>query len=167
MSVGKKLFGMIDGNSVAEFAMTNGCGLTIKCVEYGATIISVITPDRHGILGEISLCYPTLEEIISHPGPYFGCIAGRTANRIRGARFSLNGKEYLLAKNNGENCLHGGMVGFDKKIWKGTSCSGDSFIGVTFEYISEDGEENYPGNLNVVFLSVQSLHVICVILIFA
>lgn len=131
---------------VYEYALMNG-SLAIKLLSYGATLTSVRSPDRDGKMDEVTLCYSTLEELQAKPGPYFGCIAGRVANRIAGGKFSVDYKSYSLALNNGPNALHGGLVGFDKKNWDSRAYLDDNCASVVFEYFSVDGEEGYPGSL--------------------
>src|SRR5689334_21083489 len=103
-----------------------------------------MAPDRTGVLGDIVLGYETLDEYIKNPR-YFGALIGRFANRIAGGKFSLNGEAYQLAQNNGHNHLHGGVKGFDKRVWNSVTTD----AGLHLEYFSPDGEENYPGNLQV------------------
>ena len=99
---------------VIEYTLTNA-GLAMTVLNYGATITSLLAPDRDGILREVTLCYPTLVELQAHPGPYYGCIAGRYANRIKDGAFSLDGQMHSLLRNNSPNALHGGALGFDKQ----------------------------------------------------
>jgi len=101
----------------------------MTCLSYGATITSIKSPDKTGKVEEITLCYRNKEyfqKLIGKDGPYYGCIAGRVANRIRGGKFSLSGVEYSLAVNNGKNHLHGGILGFDKKHWHWAIIHSDS-----------------------------------------
>lgn len=143
-------FGMVNGEKVFKYVITNSNGLSISCTNYGATIMSVMAPDRHGKLEEVSLCYSTLEELQKTEGrPYFGCVAGRVANRISKGTFHIDDRTYNLVVNNGENHLHGGTSGFDQKVWSAVELNRDDRIGVEFQYVSPDGEENYPGNLIV------------------
>lgn len=113
---------------------------------FGATITRLLVPDRNGVPGDVLLGFNTLEGFRQSGNPFFGCTVGRYANRIANASFNLNGKTYKLAANNGKNSLHGGIRGFDKAIWKELSHTDSS---VTLAYLSVDGEEGYPGNLNV------------------
>ncbi|RYH31674.1 hypothetical protein EON65_02180 [archaeon] len=151
-SFSKVEFGVVNGEKVFKYVITNSNGLSITCSNYGATIMSVTAPDRYGKLEEISLCYSTLADLQKTEGrPYFGCVAGRVANRIAKGHFQIDDKAYTLAVNNGENHLHGGKSGFDQKIWSAVELNRDDRIGVEFQYISPDGEENYPGNLMVIY----------------
>lgn len=137
------------GEEVYEFTLTNAGGVTVKLINFGAAVTSIQTPDRDGKLGEITLGYDNFAGWEKNP-PYFGVTAGRYANRIAGGKFAIDGQEYKLATNNGPNHLHGGIVGFNKRVWTpaGTKQTSDS-ASVTFKYLSKDGEEGYPGNLDV------------------
>jgi aldose 1-epimerase len=115
---------------------------------YGATIVSLETPDRDGRLGDVVLGYPSLDGYLA-ASPYFGAVVGRYGNRIAGARFTLDGTTYRLAANDGPNHLHGGVQGFDKVLWAGDTATTDSTAAVTFAYSSSAGEEGYPGTLTV------------------
>ena len=116
----------------------------VTIIDYGGTIVSIRTPDRNGNIVDVSLGYDNVAGYETNGG-YIGALIGRVGNRIDKGRFTLNGKDYQLAINNGENHLHGGLVGFDRKVWKAT-VEGEKLI---LELFSADGEENYPGNLNV------------------
>lgn len=127
------------------YTLTNNNGVEVSITNYGGTVTSIKVPDRNGVFGDIVLGYDTIEEYMRNPR-YLGALIGRYANRIAGGRFSLNGVEYQLAQNNnGANHLHGGVRGFDKRIWKVS----ETPASLHFEYFSPDGEENYPGNLTV------------------
>jgi aldose 1-epimerase len=101
-------------------------------------------------LEEVSLCYKSFEEIKSK-SPYYGCIVGRYANRIANGKFKVEGKEYTLALNNGPNSLHGGIIGYDKKIWESTAFMNKESVGINLTLISPDGDEGYPGKVMVRF----------------
>ena len=133
-----------DGRSVSAAKLTNRAGASLTVLDYGATIQSLFIPDRDGKLVDVVLGYDSAEEY-EHNGDYLGATIGRVGNRIGRAEFSLNGKTYMLAKNDGENHLHGGKEGFDKKFWR-MAAQGDSLL---CWRLSPDGEENYPGNLKV------------------
>ncbi len=115
---------------------------------YGATVVSMETPDKAGKLANIQLGFPTLEGYLQRH-PYFGSTVGRYGNRIAKGKFSIDGKEYTLATNNGPNHLHGGLKGFDAVVWKAEEVKTADSVGVKFTYQSKDGEEGYPGNLDV------------------
>jgi aldose 1-epimerase len=118
--------------------------MKVKVSDYGGTIVSILAPDRNGKFGDIALGFKTLAEY-QEKSPYFGCITGRYANRIADGNFTLEGKKYSLAANNGKNHLHGGVKGFDKRLWAAEVDEDD--IAVTFTRTSPDGEEGYPGAL--------------------
>ena len=141
----KRPFGALeDGTAVSLWELTNERGLTAQVLDYGVTIRSVLVPDKRGKLVDVVLGYDTLKEYV-RDGCYLGTTVGRCANRIKGASFELNGKTYPLYANNGENHLHGGKRGFNKYVWNGEQ-TGEA---VTFSRLSPDGEEGYPGNLQV------------------
>jgi len=136
---------------LVEYVMSNS-RLTVRLSSYGATLTSLLAPDRQGNAEEMTLCYPIQDVIAKKEGTgmYFGCIAGRVANRIKEGKFTLEGQEYTLAVNNGVNALHGGIVGFDKKYWDSRILpTTTAQSGVEFTYVSPDGEEGYPGTLTV------------------
>jgi hypothetical protein len=145
------VFGSI-GEETAQYHSIigeNGVGFTVT--EYGATLVSVVAPDRHGNSEEVTLNYRTLDEMIANHGPYYGCIAGRVANRIAKGTFTVDGQTFKVAVNNGQNHLHGGLKGFDQVLWKSTPYSDEAngVAGVELRYTSVDGEEGYPGTLEV------------------
>lgn len=145
MSIYKHHFGTLrDGTQVFSWLMTNENGLQAEVLDYGVTIRSVIVPDKNGNPVDVVLGYDTLEEYVSD-SEYLGATVGRFANRIKNARFELNGKAYPLFANDGSNHLHGGKHGFNKYVWTGQQM-GEA---VTFSRLSPDGEEGYPGNLRV------------------
>jgi galactose mutarotase-like enzyme len=129
-----------------QFTLTNAHGIEVRVITYGGIITSIRTPDRSGRLDDIVLGFDSLAGYRKN-SPYFGAIVGRYANRIRNAQFTLDGTTYHLAKNIGENSLHGGVRGFDKVLWTAEPFQTDSGAGVTLQYTSKDGEEGYPGTL--------------------
>lgn len=141
-----------DGSAVEVFTLTNRRGLKMRVMTYGASVLSLEVPDRHGKLADVVLGYHTLEEYLSDPS-FHGAVAGRYANRIANARFSLDGVSYQLAANNepaGIPCaLHGGLKGYDKVVWSAEGLSREDAQGVRFRHLSPDGDEGYPGNLEV------------------
>jgi aldose 1-epimerase len=145
----KKPFGKTaDGTAVEQYILTNKNGMVIKIMTYGATLTEIHVPDKDGNLDDVCLGHSTLEGYLAGH-PFFGCTTGRVANRIAKGKFTLNGKEYTLAINNGPNSLHGGKEGFDKKVWQFLSqVDGPGYIGVKLRYVSKDGEEGYPGTLD-------------------
>lgn len=146
MAVVKEPFGQTgDGLAVDAFVMENAHGVRVRVINYGATIVSIEAPDREGKYTDIVLGFNDMSGYQSPDNPHFGCCCGRYANRIAQGRFTLDGVEYLLAVNNGPNSLHGGWLGFDKKIWD-TEVIGDK---VCMSLVSPDGDEGYPGTLKV------------------
>src|SRR5262245_29877451 len=149
MAVTQASFGtMPDGTAVDLFTMTNAHGIEMRVITYGAAIVSIRTPDRLGRFDDIVTGFDTLDGYLTR-SRFFGAVVGRYANRIANARFTLDGKAYALAANQGRNHLHGGRRGFDKVVWKGTAFEGDGTIGVVLTYVSADGEEGYPGTVRV------------------
>jgi aldose 1-epimerase len=137
-----------DGSSVDQFVLTNASGVTVKLINYGAAITELWVPDRAGKLADVNLGFDDIKGWEGKGNPFFGCIVGRYANRIAGGKFTLDGKEYTLAKNNGPNHLHGGIKGFDKVAWKAEIVERDKRpVGVTFSSTSPDGDEGFPGKL--------------------
>lgn len=137
---------MDDGRSVELFTLTKENGMEVSITNYGGIVTSIMVPDQDGNIENVVLGFDDLEKYKSGH-PFFGAIAGRYANRIANGQFELNGEVYELARNNGENHLHGGNEGFDKKLWDAEVNEDEN--SVTFSYLSPDGEEGYPGNLNV------------------
>jgi aldose 1-epimerase len=140
-------WGEVDGKKVSLFTLTNKKGTEVKITNYGATLTSWSTADKAGSKSNIVLGFDSLSGYLQKPPvPYFGAIVGRYGNRIGKAQFSIDGNNYKLATNNGANNLHGGNKGFDKVVWDATPAS-DNTQSVTFNYLSKDGEEGFPGNL--------------------
>jgi aldose 1-epimerase len=147
MEILRQAFGLMpDGQSVDLFVLTNTGGMSAQIMNYGATLVSLSVPDRDGNVADITLGCDSIEGYIE-ASPYFGATVGRYANRIAKGKFTLEGTEYTLATNNGENHLHGGIKGFDKVLWLAEPFREEGKIGVKFVYFSKDGEEGYPGNL--------------------
>jgi aldose 1-epimerase len=146
-TVERASFGATDsGQPVELFTLTNSRGVEVRAITYGGVILSLKTPDRDGVLGDIVLGFEDLEPYLAGT-PYFGAIIGRYGNRIAGGRFTLDGQTYTLTRNDGENHLHGGDRGFDKVVWVGEPFQNDTAAGVMLTYTSPDGEEGYPGTL--------------------
>jgi aldose 1-epimerase len=145
MSMTKTKFGeLADGTAVDLFTLKNVNGVEVAITNYGGIIVSWMAPDKHGKLADIVVGCDTLAGFLAGH-PYFGALVGRYGNRIAGGKFVLNGVEYALAKNNGGNHLHGGLKGFDKVVWHAEEKDG----ALVLSYLSKDGEEGYPGNLQV------------------
>jgi aldose 1-epimerase len=147
--VEKAEFGKLpDGTVVESFTLYNSQGASAKVITYGATLTELDVPDKNGKMGDVVLGFDNLEGYLGQH-PYFGGTIGRYGNRIAKGRFTLDGKEYQLFLNNGPNSLHGGQVGFNRRVWKAEELKDKDGAAVRFSYLSKDGEENYPGNLNV------------------
>jgi aldose 1-epimerase len=141
----RRIFGTgPDREEVYLYTLRNKRGVEVSITNYGGTITSLLAPDRNGVFDDVVLGYDTLAGYVQNPR-YFGALIGRFANRIARGKFRLNGVEYQLAQNNGENHLHGGTKGFDKRVWSAS----ETPSGLHLEYFSKDGEEGYPGNLSV------------------
>jgi aldose 1-epimerase len=139
---------MPDGTPVERIALVNASGLRMDVLSYGGVIQSLFVPDRSGIMADVVLGYDTLEQYRDDRS-YFGALIGRYANRIRRGRFTLDGREYTLACNEGVNHLHGGIRGFNRVVWAVEPFDRESGVGVVLSYLSPDGEEGYPGSLSV------------------
>lgn len=134
------------GDEVTLYTLRNAQGMEIAVMNYGAILTSVKVPDSKGQMADIALGFDSLEGYLGTQ-PYMGATVGRYANRISKGRFTLNGEQYTLAVNNGANALHGGLKGFDKKIWSAKSVRSDDGPALEMTYVSPDGEEGYPGAL--------------------
>ena len=143
MTITKTYFGTTGGAEVYLYTLTNDLGYEVSISTYGCAITTLKTPDRDGVFGDIVLGYETLEDYVRNPRYLGASCIGRHANRIGEGRFSLNGVDYQLGRNNGPNHLHGGFQGFDKRVWNATE---DGNV-LRLSYLSKDGEESYPGNL--------------------
>lgn len=149
VEVSRSDFGALpDGRHVELISLTNGHGLTLKVMTLGASVQSLQVPDRAGKVADVALGYATLAGYLSKP-QYFGATVGRFANRIAAGHFTLDGKSYQLAKNDGPNALHGGLKGFDKSLWTVKSVEAGPTAHLTLELVSPDGDEGYPGKLTV------------------
>ena len=138
----KASFGTVDGQNVDIYTLTSANGVEARITNYGGIVVSLKTPDKNGKVADIVQGFDDLKGYLQDE-PYFGAVIGRYANRIGKARFTLDGKEYKLAANDGQNSLHGGKKGFDKRVWT-AAVKGDS---LELTYTSKDGEEGYPGTL--------------------
>ncbi|XP_074316174.1 uncharacterized protein LOC141652551 [Silene latifolia] len=140
---------MADQGKIAEIFELNNGVMQVKITNYGCAITSLSIPDRNGKLDDVVLGFDTVDPYLQGAGSYYGCIVGRVANRIKDGKFTLNGVEYSLAINNPPNSLHGGLKGFDKKIWEVVEHKQGDTPSITFKYHSRDGEEGYPGDLSL------------------
>ncbi len=134
------------GEKIDLFTLKNSNGMTAKVMTYGATLTELLVPDKRRKTVDIVLGFDTLKPY-EEQSLYFGATVGRYANRIAGSKFTLDGKEYFLAPNNGHNTLHGGIRGFDKRLWKAEPLTENGVAAVKFTYFSKDMEEGFPGNL--------------------
>lgn len=146
LSISSLFANVTDFDSIKLYTLKNDGGMTVKITNYGATITSIIVPDRNGKFADIALGYNRVEDYINAVDkPYFGAIVGRYGNRIAKGEFTLNGEIYSLATNNGENHLHGGVIGFDKVVWDAHYDEAESKLKLS--YLAKDMEEGYPGNM--------------------
>lgn len=152
--VSEKPFGQFEGKPVTEYTLSNTSGMQVSIINYGGAISKLIVPDKNGQPGDVVFGFENLEGFLQKTNPYFGGLIGRYGNRIAKARFTLDGQTYMLPANNGENSLHGGEKGFDKVYWNIEKMSGDSSLKLTYK--SPDGEQGYPGNLDVTVLYTLS-----------
>ncbi|HEY7272330.1 MAG TPA: aldose epimerase family protein [Actinoplanes sp.] len=144
-SISRDVFGSINGQTVYRYTLTNG-RFRVRILTYGGILQTIEVPDRNGRLTNVTLGFATLDEYVAG-SPYFGAIIGRYGNRIAKGQFTLDGQSYQLAINNPPNHLHGGVVGFDKRVWAATPIRGRDTVGLRLSYTSPNGEENYPGTL--------------------
>lgn len=143
MKTAQELQMELDGKPVSIFTLYNKSGMSVDITNYGAKIIRLYAPDKKGEFADVVLAFDTLEEVVEKE-IYFGAICGRFANRIKDGKFTLDGVEYQLPVNNGTNSLHGGIHGFNEKVWSVLRSSQTELV---FQLLSVDGEEGYPGNL--------------------
>jgi aldose 1-epimerase len=148
VTIMKEKFGTVENKPAWLYTLKNGHNITVKITNYGGIITSILVPDKNGKPCDIVLGYDSLKQYIDK-SPYFGAIVGRYANRIANGRFTLDKKNYTLAKNDGNNSLHGGMKGFDKVLWESEEKQDSGQVSLILSYLSKDGEEGYPGNLSV------------------
>ncbi len=134
------------GDSIKVFTLTNEQGLSMRVMELGGVVLSLMVPDRQGNLDDVVLGFDRLEPYLKE-SPYFGALIGRYGNRIAKGMFTLDGHQYQLVQNNIGNHLHGGTVGFDKVKWEGNRVDHDLGPAIELRYVSDDGEEGYPGTL--------------------
>jgi aldose 1-epimerase len=148
-TIRKQSFGKTNGGEQIDlYSLSNQKGMEVSITNFGATIVALRVPDRAGKPADVVLGFDTLEGY-ENGKSYFGATVGRYANRIGGGTFSINGKTYTLPKNNGNNTLHGGIIGFNKKVWEAREIATKDGAGLELSYLSADGEEGFPGNLSV------------------
>jgi aldose 1-epimerase len=149
MAITKHAFGKtLDGTIVDLYELTNTQGVRAAITNYGGIIVSLLVPDKEGTLADVIVGHETLQGFLE-ANLYFGALIGRFGNRIAGGKFTLNDVEYTLAQNDGQNHLHGGIKGFDKKMWKAQEIRDENNPGLKLTCVSADGEEGYPGTLSV------------------
>jgi aldose 1-epimerase len=148
-SITKEVFGTLPDSTTADlYTLTNANGMVVKITNYGGIVTQITAADKNGNWEDVVLGFDSLSAYVKGH-PFFGALVGRYGNRIAKGKFTLDGKEYELAKNNGPNSLHGGLKGFDKKLWNATEIQKDSIVGLELTCESADGEEGFPGKLNV------------------
>jgi len=147
-AIDKKPFGKTsDGREVFLYTLKNQNGMEVVITNFGGDVVSMKAPDRDGKYADIALGFDTVADY-EKQGPYFGALIGRYGNRLAGGKFTLDGKTYQVPTNDGPNALHGGKVGFDKRVWDAKESSDASGQHLHLHYLSKDGEEGFPGNLN-------------------
>jgi aldose 1-epimerase len=148
--ISKATYGQVDGKDVELYTLTNSKGLVLKVTSFGATITEFHVPDRDGKMADIVNGFDKVDDYAGDKNPYFGATVGRVANRIKGAKFKLDGKTYKLAMNNPDtkSHLHGGTKGWNKVIWTAETKEGEEGPSIKLSYVSPDGEEGYPGTVN-------------------
>lgn len=148
MDIREQPFGVFDNKPVTEYILARE-NMEVGIINYGGAITKILVPDKSGSIGDVVTGFESLNGFLQRDNPYFGALIGRYANRIANARFILNEREYQLVQNDGRNNLHGGNKGYDKIYWNAEKQSG---TGIKLTYLSKDGEEGYPGNLNITVL---------------
>lgn len=143
-SIRKAFFGETEGKQIYQYTLTNSKGMLVKVINYGATITDIITPDKNGEMRSVVLGFDSLTSYTGRMNALMGAAVGRVANRIANGKFTLDGKEYILTSN-----IHGGLLGFHKKIWDIKELPEKKQVALRMTYFSKDGEEGYPGNLSV------------------
>ena len=142
----EKPYGQFNQQDITQYTLTNTAGMQVSIINYGGTVTDIITPDKDGNKGNVILGYESIDGYLQRGNPYFNALIGRYGNRIAGGKFTLDGKQYTLAGNDNGNSLHGGFKGYDKVVWTAEKL-GDNAIQLS--YLSKDGEEGYPGNLDI------------------
>ena len=149
MGVSRKDFGTTKKKEKAVlYTMTNKNGMKVSVTDFGANIVEIIVPDKNGKFEDINLGYDDVSGYEKN-APGFGSFIGRVANRVADARFEVNGKVYELEKNDGENCLHGGSIGYNKLMYEAETFEEDGSVSVEFSRLSPDMEQGFPGNMDI------------------
>lgn len=150
MKLEKHSFGITaDQIPVSLYTLTNDHGMEVQITNYGGIVVAWKAPDREGNWEDVVLGFETLDDYIQNNSPYLGALVGRYANRIAYGRFSIRGQTYQLATNTGEDHLHGGPKGFHQVVWEAQAMESEEEVSLELHYLSEEGEEGYPGNLSV------------------
>ena len=149
MIIEKKIFGYRQSQPVYLYTIKNDRGMEFSCTNYGCIITKIAVPDIEDKIENIVLSFDSLEEYEKYSSSYFGAVVGRFAGRINGGKFSLDGREYQITQNEGENHLHGGKRGFSNRVWKSCILEKENEVSIHFSHISPNGEEGYPGNLEM------------------
>lgn len=149
LSISSESFGTSPAGVAADiFTLTNANGMIVKITNFGGIITEIHVPDRQGHFTDVNLGFDSIEPY-HKDAPYFGALIGRFGNRIARGKFTIDGTTYEVATNNGNNHLHGGLVGFDKVVWDAESFEAEESVGIRLKYLSVDGDQGYPGNLDV------------------
>jgi aldose 1-epimerase len=146
-SISKAFYGDAEGKKIYHYTLRNSNGMILKVINYGATITDIIAPDRNKKLGSVVLGFDSLKQYLGRDNALLGAVVGRVANRIANKKFMLDGKEYLLPSN-----IHSGPKGFDKQVWDIEELPGSKEVSLKLSYLSKDGENGFPGNLNVTMI---------------
>ncbi|KAB7667631.1 aldose epimerase family protein [Bacillus sp. B1-b2] len=157
MQITQKLFGKMEEKEIIEYTLKNNQGMEVSCLNYGGIVTRVIVPNKEGKLENVVLNYASLDEYLNDTY-YFGALIGRVAGRIKGATFELNGKTHSLEINDNRNNLHGGKKGFNRVIWDTELLENEEEVAIKLMYHSPDGEEGFPGNINVEVLYTLNNH---------
>lgn len=144
-SIAKSFFGETEGQKIYQYTLTNNKGMMVRVINFGGTITEILTPDKNGKMGSVVLGFDSLKSYTGSMNALLGACVGRVAGRISNKKFKLDGKEYNLTSN-----IHGGVLGFHKRIWEIMEIHGNNWIALQLTYFSKDGEEGYPGNLKVI-----------------
>ncbi|MES2375747.1 MAG: aldose epimerase family protein [Bacteroidota bacterium] len=144
-SISKTPYGEINGQQIYQYTLTNSNGMQVKVINFGATITDILAPDRDNKLGDVVLGFDSLKQYLGRNNALLGAAVGRVANRISNKKFTLDGKEYLLPSN-----IHSGPRGFDKQVWAIEEVPGNKEVALKLTYLSKDGENGFPGNLNTI-----------------
>lgn len=148
MEITKKDFGTVNGKKVYLYTLENENGMKLSCTNFGCIVTEVYAPDRKGVFENVVLGFDHVDDYLQYK-TYFGAIIGRVAGRIRGSEFELDGHVYKLPATEGKNHLHGGVKGLHERVWAAKEIKTEDAVGVQFSYLSEDGEEGYPGNVQL------------------